>query len=94
MLLGLMVPSPSQFRDGAERLRIATLRPSDLPKDPQFTKWVREADVRVHQVADRAVEADTQGQRAAAYSELMTTCAQCHGLHSKVWGPGRGALPH
>ena len=92
LLIGLMVPSPSQWIQGAERLRVADLRPGELPKDPQLTKWVREADVRVHQLADQAVVAETPAQRAAAYAGLMTTCAQCHGLHSKVWGPGRGGL--
>jgi len=92
LLIGLMVPSPSQWIQGAERLRVADLRPGELPKDPQLTKWGREADARVHQLADQAVVAETPAQRAAAYAALMTTCAQCHSIHSKVWGPGRGGL--
>jgi cytochrome c553 len=92
LLIGLMVPSLSQWTAGAERLRGANLRPGELPKDPQLTKWVREGDVRVHQLADQAVAAETPAQRAAAYAGLITTCAQCHGIHSKVWGPGRGGL--
>ena len=90
MLLGLMVPSPSQWRTGAERLRVAPLRSSQLPRDPQLTKWVREADVRLHDTADRAILADTTDLRTRAYVEIMTTCVQCHSVHSKIWGPGRG----
>jgi cytochrome c553 len=90
MLLGLMVPSPVQWRSGAEQLRVAPLRTNQLPRDPKMTKWVREADVRLHAIADRASRADTDEARASAYVELMTTCAQCHSAHSKVWGPGRG----
>lgn len=90
MLVGLMVPSPSQWRSGAERLRVAPLRSSQLPRDPQLTKWVREADVRLHDSADRATLADSIQLRTRAYVEIMTSCVQCHSVHSKIWGPGRG----
>ena len=90
MLVGLMVPSPSQWRAGAEQLRVAPLRSSQLPRDPELTKWVREADVRLHDSADRATAADTTDLRTRAYVEIMTSCVQCHSVHSKVWGPGRG----
>lgn len=90
MLVGLMVPSPSQWRAGAERLRVAPLRPSELPRDPKMTTWKREADVRLRAIADRASLAQTPEERAAAYAEIITTCLQCHSAHSTVWGPGRG----
>jgi hypothetical protein len=89
MLVGLMVPSPSQWRAGAEGLRVAPLRASQLPRDSELTKWVREADVRLHDSADRATLADTTDLRTRAYVEIMTSCGQCHSVHSKVWGPGR-----
>ena len=90
LLVGLMVPSPSQFRTGADRLRAAPLRSNQLRRDPEMTKWIREADVRLHEIADRASLAGTNDERGRAYVEIMTTCAQCHSVHSKVWGPGRG----
>lgn len=93
MLVGLMIPSPSQWRTGAERLRAAPLRPAELPRDSKLTDYVREADVEVHRIADQASAAETPDQRAAAYLELLTSCAKCHSLHSKVWGPGRGGSP-
>jgi hypothetical protein len=90
MLAGLLVPSSSQWLDGAGRLRVAALRAGELPKDPEFTKWVREADVEVHRLAEEAILADTTEQRASVYVGLIVSCARCHGLHSKIWGPGRG----
>jgi len=89
MLAGLMVPSPSQWRTGADRLRVAPLRPGQQ-RDSDRTKWVREADVRLHELADRASAADTTDERGRSYADIMTTCVQCHGVRSKVWGPDRG----
>ena len=90
MLVGFMVPSPSQWRTGTERLRVAPLGPSEMPRDPKMTTWRREADVRLREIADRASAADTIEDRASAYAEIITTCSQCHSVHSTVWGPGRG----
>jgi len=90
LLLGLIVPSPSIWREGAERLSGDTLDPSMLPKDPKLVNEVRKADVRLHELArdaQRAVEPDA---RTTSYAQLLTTCAACHGAHSRIWGPGRG----
>ena len=91
MLVGLMVPSPSQWRTGADKLRAAPLRTNQMPRDPKMTKWVRDADLRLHQIAERAIAADTDDERARSYVDVMTTCAQCHSVHSTVWGPGRNS---
>ena len=90
MLIGLMVPSQSEWLEGASRLRVAALLPSEFPKDPKLTREIRRLDIRVHEIADQAIDADTSEQRARAYATLLGTCAQCHNLHAKVWGPGRG----
>ena len=89
MLLGLMIPSSSQWRQGAARLQVAVLDPPKLPPDGGQTEAARQARVRVHRLADQAVAAGTPEQRAGVYREVLGSCAQCHGLHSKVWGPGR-----
>jgi cytochrome c553 len=86
MLQGLVIPSASRWREGAERLRTAALRPSQLPSDPKLTREIRQADEKVHKLADQAVKADTASARASTYVELLTTCAECHGLR-KMWGP-------
>lgn len=93
MLIGLMVPSAAGWRRGAERLRAAPLLPREFPGDPKLTKDIRKVDLRVHELADQAIEAETPGARANAYVALLGTCSPCHGLHSKIWGPGRGGNP-
>jgi len=89
MLIGLMVPSTTDWREGADRLRTAPLLPRQFPKDPKLTTDIRKLDLRVHAMADEAVEAETPDERASAYTALLGTCTQCHSLHSKIWGPGR-----
>jgi mono/diheme cytochrome c family protein len=92
MLLGLMIPSPSQWHQGADRLRVAPLLPSKFPDDTNLTKQIRQADVRVHDLATRATKAETLADQADIYTQLIANCAQCHSLHSKVWGPARGGV--
>jgi mono/diheme cytochrome c family protein len=89
LLQGLVVPSLSQWRQGVERLKVAPLKPGDYPPDRALTNDLKRADARVHQIADRAARAADAPARAAVYADLLTTCAQCHGLHRRVWGPGR-----
>jgi cytochrome c553 len=87
LLQGLVVPSASQWARGAERLRTAPLRPAELPQDPGLAGSVRRADERVHQIAGRAAVAETPAARANVYADLLTTCADCHSLHRRIWGP-------
>jgi mono/diheme cytochrome c family protein len=89
LLQGLVIPSATEWRQGAERLRAAPLRPDQYPPDPRLTSELKRTDARVHQIADRAVKAADAPARAAVYSDLLTTCAQCHGLHRQIWGPDR-----
>lgn len=88
MLQGLLIPSASQWRQGAERLQVAALRPGQFPPDRKLTDQIRKAEGRVHQLAEEAAKADTPNARAASYVQILTSCAECHSLH-KVWGPKR-----
>ena len=88
MLQGLLIPSASQWRQGAERLQVAALRRGEFPPDRKLTEQIRKAEARVHQLADQAVQAETPNARAASYIQILTSCAECHSLH-KVWGPKR-----
>ena len=91
LLEGLVVPSATTWRLGAERLRDAKmLDAGNLPSDPKLTKALRLAEQRVHTIARGAVGDETPEQRANHYMSLVTTCAECHGLHSQVWGPTSG----
>jgi mono/diheme cytochrome c family protein len=89
LLHGLVVPSASRWMEGASRLKTTPLRESDLPRDPAFTEEIRRSEARVHAMANRAAQATTGMARAAVYADLLTTCAQCHGLHREIWGPRR-----
>jgi cytochrome c553 len=46
------------------------------------------AEARVHELADRAIKAPDQSSRVAVYGSIIGTCASCHGLHGRIWGPG------
>jgi cytochrome c553 len=90
MLLGLIVPSPSLWRMGAERISGDTIDPAKLPKDPKLTSELRKAEGRLHQLAREAQTAVEPEARVESYARLLTTCAACHSVHSRIWGPGRG----
>jgi hypothetical protein len=87
MLQGLIIPSGSSWRSGAQRLKVATLRRRDYPPDPKMTREVWKAEEAVHALAGRATSVVSSTARAGVYADLITTCASCHSLHSKIWGP-------
>ncbi len=86
MLEGLVVPSTSLWRQGAESLRVAPLRDNRLPHDAD-TAALKALEQQVHEVADRAATVEAGDGRAAVYGELVASCAGCRSLHVKVWGP-------
>jgi cytochrome c553 len=89
MLQGLVVPSATLWRQGAEGLKTAPLHRSDLPRDAALTRDVTAAEKRVHQMAGAAATMDTPAARAGQYARILTTCAECHSAHRKIWGPSR-----
>jgi cytochrome c553 len=87
MVQGLTVPSATAWREGTRLLLSAPLRKGDLPRDSRLTHEVVELEERIHELADRGGRADDQRSRIYVYSELTQSCAACHGLHAKIWGP-------
>jgi cytochrome c553 len=85
MYRGLVVPSDELWTRGAEALKAAPLSDKDMSK---VSKDVMASEARVHELADRAAKASDRGARVAIYGEVIGSCASCHGLHGKVWGPG------
>ena len=77
---------------GATRLSAAPLRPEKLPPDKKLTPEVRQAEVRLHQLTERALKAGSEKERGDIYAQMLTTCASCHSLHG-VWGPRSPAGP-
>jgi cytochrome c553 len=82
---GLAAPSDENWRKGAEMLRGSPLAHGDMG---DIAKEVQAAEGRVHEIAERAVKAGDRDTRVQVYGELVSTCASCHGMHGKVWGPG------
>ncbi len=89
MLQGLTVPSTSSWNEGVKQLAAAPLRKNQMPSDPKLTKQILANETRVHELAERGLDADDVRSRIYVYSELVQTCANCHSLHGKVWGPGK-----
>jgi cytochrome c553 len=90
MLQGLVVPSNSLWREGAEGFATASLHPSDLPAKSVEQRQMTAVEDRLRQVAKAAATAPAGEARVIAYATLLATCADCHSRHAKVWGPGRG----
>lgn len=92
MQQGLILPSAELWRQGAQDLKVAPLRQADLPRDAALTRDVIAAEKRVHRMAEEAITTDASAVRARQYAQILTTCAECHSAHRKVWGPS-GARP-
>ncbi|MBI2220791.1 MAG: hypothetical protein HYU53_06245 [Acidobacteria bacterium] len=88
MANGLIVPSTGMWKEGADALKASPLRAGDLPRDPKLTREIAAAEDRVHVLADQASAAAEESARVNAYAQIISTCAQCHGLHGRIWGPG------
>lgn len=87
MMQGLVLPSATLWRQGAEHLKVAPLRREKLPRDGALTRDVIAAEMRVHGMADEAIATTEPAVRARQYAQILTTCAECHSAHRKVWGP-------
>jgi mono/diheme cytochrome c family protein len=84
---GLIVPSTSAWQVGATALESAPLRKRELPRDAKLTREILETEQWIHDLAGRAKESTETRSRIYVYSELLESCATCHALHGKVWGP-------
>ncbi len=82
---GMVGPSDTLWKQGAEALKGSPLRDQDLTKVP---KEIVVAETRVHELAGRAAQAADAGARIAVYGELIGGCASCHAMHGRVLGPG------
>lgn len=85
---GLVLPSEATWNKGAELLKTAPLAKGDLPSDPALTESIKAFEEKIHQFATMARKAPDPKTRVGLYGEVIASCAECHGLHGKVWGPG------
>jgi cytochrome c553 len=85
MYRGMVGPSETLWKQGAEALKGSPLRDKDLTK---VSKEIVASETRVHELAGRAAQAADAGSRIAIYGDLIGGCASCHGMHGRVLGPG------
>ncbi len=85
MYRGMVGPSETLWKQGAEALKGSPLRDKDLAK---VAKEIVASETRVHELAGRAAQAADAGSRIAVYGELIGGCASCHAMHGRVFGPG------
>ena len=88
MLNGLVRPSDDDWLSGARRLQVAPMAAKELPDDPKLSQEIRDFEVKVHALAEKALKATAGPARAAVFGEITAGCGECHGLHGRVWGPG------
>jgi mono/diheme cytochrome c family protein len=87
LLRGLVVPSTSEWQQGARALRAAPLHARERPRDVELVPELLRIEEAVHRLAEEAVGAEDTDNRARIYGTLLARCADCHTLHRKIWGP-------
>lgn len=87
LVQGLTTPSTSLWNQGADALVAAPLRKGQLPSDARVSGEVLKSEKHVHELATRARLAEDTPSRVAVYSELVQSCAACHGVNRKGYGP-------
>ncbi len=88
MYQGLAMPSDDAWKKGIAALKASPMAAKDLPKDEKLTKEIVAFEKKVHELAGKAETATDIGSKVAVYGETLASCASCHGLHGKQWGPG------
>ena len=89
MLQGLVEPSATAWRAGADGFSAAPLRSERLPDDAGLTRELVASERRIHELAAQAAKVDDSSARAVFYGQIVARCADCHAVHRKVWGPSR-----
>lgn len=89
MAQGLIIPSSTTWRAGAEGFRGAPLHPKLLPGGVKLPPELLASEGRIHQLASQAVRTEDPGARAVFYGQILARCADCHAQHKTLWGPAR-----
>lgn len=87
LLEGLVIPSDTSWRAGAQALMGAPLNPRELPVDSAVRRQLAPTEERVHRLATDAAQATDPQARAGYYGQVLAGCADCHKLHARIWGP-------
>jgi mono/diheme cytochrome c family protein len=87
LLQALTTPSTSLWNQGADALAVAPLAKSKLPSDAKVSGEIMKSEKHIHALAAQARQAEDTASRVAVYSELIQSCASCHGENDKGYGP-------
>lgn len=87
LLRGLVIPSNSEWTQGARALRAAPLHARELPRDAGLTPELLRVEEAIHRLAEEAVAAELPESRVRVYGTLLSRCGDCHRLHQRIWGP-------
>ena len=90
MYRGLVSPASGDWMRGAEALKTTPLGGKAFP---EVSADAVTAETRVHELAVRAMDAPGMSSRVTIYGSLLGSCASCHGLHGRVFGPGVSKMP-
>lgn len=85
---GLIAPSDDLWQKGAQLLRASPMQKEKFPADEKLTDDIRAFEAKTHQFADMAHKAGDPKTRVGVYGAVIASCAGCHGLHGRIWGPG------
>jgi cytochrome c553 len=81
---GLVAPNDGDWAKGAEALKGAPLGAKEMPE----AKDALAAEKDVHKLGEAALKAADRPAKVAVYGDVLGSCATCHGIHGRVWGPG------
>jgi cytochrome c553 len=87
LVQGLTTPSTSLWNQGADALVDSPIRKGQLPSDAKVSGELMKSEKHVHELAARAKQAEDTPSRVAVYSDLVQSCATCHGANGKGYGP-------
>jgi cytochrome c553 len=77
---GLLGPSDTAWKRGADMLIDVPLLPSDVTRATANTEEIAEIAHRIHALGGIGTETKTPDARSELYAELLGLCARCHKL--------------
>lgn len=83
MWTSLVRASTTEFNSAAAVLQEAPLTPSGTQADSRLPAAATELEVRVHDLAQRAIRDTDPAKRARHYGEIIETCNTCHAAFRK-----------
>lgn len=84
---GLVIPSNSEWRQGAARLATVDIPGENWPDNPLLAERRDAASRRIRYWAERALSTSSPYGRANIYASIIEICGSCHAFYPNIWGP-------